>query len=77
MSPQPFAEMKDIMSNMGTTVDGYEVGNEVTFDPERVESYKQGLCEYMDSYLSKEMERVSATVLGRVYEDTQKDLIGQ
>ena len=65
--------MKDVVSQMGEIVDHYDDH----FDPASVETYKHGLCEYLDASLVEEFEKVGATVLGRVYEETQRSLIGQ
>lgn len=63
--------MKDVLSQLGTTVDGYEE----PFHPNTVETYKQGLYTYVDSCVGREMERVGTSVLGQVFENTQKELL--
>ena len=47
------------------------------FDPSHLERYKQDLFQFMDASLSRELDQVSTTMLGRIHQDTQKSLIGQ
>ena len=47
------------------------------FDLAHLERYKQDLFQFMDDSLSQELDRVSTTMLGRIHQDTQKNLIGQ
>lgn len=50
---------------------------EATFDPQHLETYKQALYEWVDVQLVKELNKVGAPELGKLYEDTQKNFIGE
>ena len=66
--------MSDIEGQLVPIVDRFDT---VTFDPAHCETYKQGLCVWVDERLVQELAKVGGASLGAMHDQAQKNLIGK
>ncbi len=65
--------MRDIEGQLLPIVDGFRG---VDFDPGHCATYKEGLCEWVDEQLVKELGKVGGASLGSMHDQAQQKLIG-
>ncbi len=65
--------MRDIEGQLLPIVDGFRG---VNFDPSHCATYKEGLCEWVDGQLVKELGKVGGASLGAMHDQAQQKLIG-
>ncbi len=66
--------MRDIETQLLPIVDGFR---KVNFDPRHCGLYKQGLCEWVDEQLVRELDKVGGASLGAMHDQTQQKLISK
>ncbi len=66
--------MRDIEGQLLPIVDGFRG---VNFDPSHCATYKEGLCEWVDGQLVKELGKVGGASLGAMHDQAQQKLIGE
>ena len=65
--------MKDIVGQLGSVVDGYDV----EFDENNTETYKTGLFRFVDERLEREMALVGTQALSELHNEAPRYLIGK
>ena len=66
--------MRDIEGQLLPIVDQFQA---VPFDPAHCQTYREGLCEWVDAQLVRELAKVGGASLGAMHDQAQTQLIGE